>query len=111
MNPILTFVVILIGIYGVSTSKNIIKSIFSVTIMESGIILLFLNLGNYRGGNIPIVSDVLTNIVDPLPQALMITTIVIGSTVTALALMLSIKVFHQYGTLDWAIILRRREDE
>jgi multicomponent Na+:H+ antiporter subunit C len=111
MNPILTFLVILIGLYGVSTSKNIIKSIFSVTIMESGIILLFLNLGNYQGGNIPIISDVLSDIVDPLPQALMITTIVIGSTVTALALMLSIKVFHQYGTLDWAIILRKREGE
>lgn len=111
MNPILTFVVILIGLYGVSTSKNIIKSIFSVTIIESGVILLFLNLGNYHGGNIPIVSDVIVDIVDPLPQALMITTIVIGSTVTALALMLSIKVFHQYGTLDWAIILRKRDGE
>lgn len=111
MNPILTFVVILIGLYGVSTSKNIIKSIFSATIIESGIILLFLNLGHYQGGSIPILSDVLTDIVDPLPQALMITTIVIGSTVTALALMLSIKVFHQYGTLDWAIILRKRDGE
>lgn len=111
MNPILTFIVILVGFYGLATSKNVIKSIFSVTIIESGVILLFLNLGNLQGGQIPIVSNVLTDIVDPLPQALMITTIVIGSTVTALALMLSIKVFHQYGTLDWAIILRKREDE
>lgn len=111
MNPLLTFIVILVGFYGVATSKNVIKSIFSVTIIESGIILLFLNLGNFRGGAIPIVTDAATDIVDPLPQALMITTIVIGSTVTALALMLSIKVFHQYGTLDWAIILRRKDSD
>lgn len=111
MNPILTFVVVLVGFYGLSTSKNIIKSIFSVTIIESGIILLFLNIGNLSGGMIPIVSDTTTTIVDPLPQALMITTIVIGSTVTALALMLSIKVFHQYGTLDWAVVLRRKDGE
>lgn len=111
MNPILTFIVVLVGFYGLSTSKNVIKSIFSVTIIESGIILLFLNIGNLNGGTIPIIGDSVTTIVDPLPQALMITTIVIGSTVTALALMLSVKLFHQYGTLDWAIILRKGEGE
>lgn len=111
MNPILTFIVVLIGFYGLATSKNIIKSIFSVTIIESGFILLFLNLGNFNGGVIPIITEANGNIVDPIPQALMITTIVIGSTVTALALMLSIKVFHQFGTLDWAFILRIGEGD
>ncbi len=111
MNPLLTFIVVLIGFYGLATSKNIIKSVFSVTIIESGIILLFLNLGNFEGGGIPIVGESLTNIVDPLPQALMITTIVIGSTVTALALMLSIKVFHHYGTVEWAEVLGRKDGE
>lgn len=105
MNPLLTFFVVLVGLYGLATSKNIIKSVFSVTIMESGVILLFLNLGNYQGGSIPIITDATESIVDPLPQALMITTIVIGSTVTALALMLAIKVFHHYGTIEWSAIL------
>ncbi len=107
MDPLLTFIVILVGMYGLSTSKNIIKSVFSVTIMESGVILLFLNLGNTEGGSIPIVSRASEVIADPLPQALMITTIVIGSTVTALALMLCIKVFHHYGTVEWREILAR----
>ena len=108
MDPLLTFIVILVGFYGLATSKNIIKSVFSVTIIESGVILLFLNLGNYAGGGIPIIREGVADIVsDPLPQALMITTIVIGSTVTALALMLCIKVFHHYGTVEWAEVLRR----
>ncbi len=107
MDPLLTFIVILVGMYGLSTSKNIIKSVFSVTIMESGVILLFLNLGNLEGGSIPIITQASEIIADPLPQALMITTIVIGSTVTALALMLCIKVFHHYGTVEWREILRR----
>ncbi len=109
MDPMLTFLVILIGMYGLSTSKNIIKSVFSVTIIESGVILLFLNLGNWQGGSIPIINGAADLIADPLPQALMITTIVIGSTVTALALMLCIKVFHHYGTVEWREILRRGE--
>jgi multicomponent Na+:H+ antiporter subunit C len=45
--------------------------------------------------------------VDPLPQALMITTIVIGASTTALALMISIKIFHYYGTLEWDELLER----
>ncbi len=111
MDPILTFIVILIGFYGLSVSENIIKSVFMVTIIESGVILLFLNLGNLEGGSIPIFNESLVGIVDPLPQALMITTIVIGSTVTAMALMLSIKVFHHYGSIEWKTVLNREDLE
>ncbi len=104
MDPLLTFIVILVGFYGLATSNNIIKSVFCITIIESGIILLFLNLGNFEGGTIPIIGEDVVAIVDPLPQALMITTIVIGSTVTALALMLCIKLFHHYGSIEWSKI-------
>jgi len=104
MNPILSFVVILVGIYGVATSKNIIKSVFSVTIIEAGTILLFLNLAAFEGGLIPILTELGMDVVDPLPQALMITTIVIGSTITSLALMLCIKIFHHFGSIEWKVI-------
>jgi len=105
MDPLLTFIVILIGFYGLATSTNIIKSVFCVTIIESGVILLFLNMGNLDGGRIPV--DIIpdTLIADPLPQALMITTIVIGSTVTSLSLMLCIKVFHHFGSVEWVDVL------
>jgi multicomponent Na+:H+ antiporter subunit C len=106
MNPILSFVVILIGVYGLATSRNIIKSVFCVTIIESATILLFLNLGAYEGGVVPILTQLGIEIVAPLPQALMITTIVIGSTITSLALMLCIKIFHHYGSIEWKVILR-----
>ncbi len=109
MNPILTFIVILIGIYGLATSKNIIKSVFCVTIVETGIILLFLNLGNFEEGTIPILTQLGIPIVDPIPQALMITTIVIGSTITSLALMLCIKIFHHYGSIEWKDVLKKGE--
>jgi multicomponent Na+:H+ antiporter subunit C len=109
MNPILTFIIILIGFYGLATSKNIIKSVFCVTIMETGIILLFLNLGNLEGGMIPILDRLGIAIVDPIPQALMITTIVIGSTITSLALMLCIKIFHHFGSIEWKVVLKRED--
>jgi multicomponent Na+:H+ antiporter subunit C len=101
MNPFITLLVILVGFYGLILSKNTIKSIFSVTIIESGVILLFLNFGSLQGETIPIIIEGTEMIVDPIPQALMITTIVIGSTVTALALIISIKVFHNNGSIQW----------
>ena len=104
MNPILSFIVILVGIFGVATSKNIIKSVFNVTIIEAGTILLFLNLASYEGGVVPILNGISIDDVDPLPQALMITTIVIGSTITSLALMLCIKIFHHFGSIEWKVI-------
>ena len=45
--------------------------------------------------------------VDPLPQALMITTIIIGSAISALALMISIKIYHHYETLNWQEIMEK----
>ncbi len=107
MNPILSFVIILIGLYGMVTSENIIKSIICFSIIETALILLFLNLGNIGLGDIPIIIEGIPNMVDPLPQALMITTIVIGASTTALAFMISIKIFHYYGTLEWDELLER----
>ncbi len=106
MEPLLSIVVILIGLYGLIVSETIIKSVFSATMIESGVILLFLNLGAFNGGVIPIADGVNLIIVDPVPQALMITTIVIGSTVTSLALILSIKVFHNNGSIYWKDITK-----
>ncbi|MDK2917835.1 MAG: multicomponent Na+:H+ antiporter subunit [Candidatus Petromonas sp.] len=107
MNPILSFIVVLIGIYGLATSKNIIKSIVCLNITQTAVILVFLNFGAFHGSNIPILIDKVIDMTDPLPQALMITAIVIGAAITALALMLSIKIFHYYGTLDWKELIER----
>lgn len=105
---ILSFTVIALGIYGLGTSKNIIKSIVCLNIVQAAIILLFLSFGYVENGIPPILTEKIAPMVDPLPQALMITAIVIGAAITALALMLSIKAFHYYGTLDWKELLERK---
>ena len=46
--------------------------------------------------------------VDPIPQALTLTSIVIGACVTAMSLALVIKLEEQYGTLDTREIRRLR---
>lgn len=105
----LSFIIVLIGIYGLTTSENIIKSIVCLNITQTAVILLFLNIASLDNGNVPIIEgNIPSNIVDPLPQALMITAIVIGASITALALFISIKIFHHYGTLRWTKLLERK---
>ena len=50
---------------------------------------------------------------DAVPQALMITAIVIGAAVTAVGLMMFIALYHRYGTTNWktAHEIRRKERE
>lgn len=107
IDQILCFILLLISFYGLCTQKNIIKSIIFLNIAEVSVILLILSFSSAPGREVPILPGNTANMVDPLPQALMITTIVVGLTITALALMLAIKLFHYYGTLDWNEILER----
>lgn len=104
---ILSLLIFFIGVYGITTSKNIIKSIICFNTIQASVVLLFLNFGSRYGDEIPILSDKISKSVDPLLQALMITTIVIGASITALALILSIKIFHYYGTLNWKELIDR----
>jgi multicomponent Na+:H+ antiporter subunit C len=110
IDSILSFITVLIGVYGLATSDNIIKSIVSLSLTQTSIILFFLSFTGYLGDEVPILTGTfnISNMVDPLPQALMITAIVIGASITSLALMLSIKIFHYYGTLNWKELIERK---
>ena len=96
-------VVFFIAYYGLITSKNIIKSIASITLMEVAVVVFFLSLG-YMDGIKPPIGLNMENVADPLPQALVITAIVIGLTVSAVNLTMLISLCRQSKTTDWDIV-------
>ncbi|WKY48845.1 cation:proton antiporter subunit C [Eubacteriaceae bacterium ES3] len=98
-----------IGIYGMLARRNIIKSIISLGIMEVAIILYFIS-STSPAGALPPIGDALdlSVVADPLPHALMITNIVIGIGVTAVALTMYIHLYHQFGTSNWIKVKRKR---
>jgi len=104
MTPInISLLVFMIGLYGVMSKNNLIKKIMGLTIMNGSIVLFFISIGYRKGGLAPIlekgtIDGTPTIVVDPLPQAL--TAIVIGISVTALALALIVKIYSKYKTLD-----------
>lgn len=102
----LCFVVILIGLYGVLSQRNIVKIVVSMLVLEYGIHLFLVMLGYRRGGVPPIVDSTtdpevfVQQSVDPLPQALVLTSIVIGLAVLAMMVALTSRLYERYGTFD-----------
>lgn len=98
-----------LGLCGAMTQQNIIKTIISVGIMDIGAISFFA-LANFRPGVVPPIAPASAeHMADPLPQALMITAIVIGVSVVAMCLAMYMRVAYRYGTADWNILIRRLE--
>ena len=97
------FGLIFIGLYIILTRHNLIKMIIGVNIMNTGVNLFLISIGYIKKGTAPIFSKTglnPNNMVDPTPQALVLTAIVIGVAVLALALSLAIRLYQHYGTLD-----------
>lgn len=97
-----------IGLYGVLVKKNLIKMIIGLTIMEYALFLLFASLGYRKGATAPIITKGLEGVtfVDPLPQALVLTAIVIGLATTALVVSIAVRIYEKYGTFDITKIRR-----
>lgn len=97
-------ILIMLGLYGLLTQRNVIKIIISLNIMEIGLNIFIISIGFVTNGLAPIfTSQNATNalvFVDPLPQALVLTAIVIGVGTTALGLALAKKIYSQYGTFE-----------
>ena len=100
---ILCFVLFLIGLYGVITRKNIIKIVISLSLMQYSLNLFFTLIGYVKGGAIPII-DINEKstplVVDPLPQAMILTSIVIGLATTSMLLAIAIRIYKKYKTFD-----------
>ena len=90
------------GLYCILRKRNIIKIIIGVIISEYAVNLFFI-LAAYRlEGRSPIFSreTEILNMVDPLPQALVLTAIVIGLATTALLVAIAMRIYEKYGTFD-----------
>ena len=94
-----------IGIFCVTFKSNLIKKIMGLAIFSNGLHIFFMAMG-YRDGSInPIVTAANVQAfplysVDPVPQALVLTSIVIDMSVTALALIIIIWVYRRFGTVE-----------
>jgi len=99
---ILCLILFLIGLYAILVKKNLIKIIIGLGIIDYSLNLFLVLIGYKKQSIFPILSKdtQIQPMVDPLPQALVLTAIVIGLAVTMLMVAIAIRLYEKYGTFD-----------
>jgi len=113
MLEIFPVVLFFISFFGLITSNNIIKSIVFILLMQTSVVMFWLIVGGMTGVLPPIGAyhpdpDAIS---DPLPQALMLTAIIIGISVTAINITMLNTLFRQHQTADWETMEKLVESE
>lgn len=103
---VLGVLVILIGLWGLLTQKNLIKIVIGFALFDTGIHIVMVSIGYIKNGTAPIldsavdVNNAANVVVDPIPQALVLTAIVIGLGITALMLSYVLKMYQKKKSLE-----------
>jgi len=90
------------GLYCILRIRNIIKIIVGIIIAEYAANLFFILTAYRIDGRAPVFSPNanISNMVDPLPHALVLTAIVISLASTALLVAIAMRIYEKYGTFD-----------
>ena len=112
-----SMVLFAIGFTMLVFSKNIMKKILGLNIVDTGVYLFLASMGYIEGKLTPIVPttgpvDAL-NYINPIPQGLVLTGIVVSVSFSALMLALTVRLYKKYRTLNLDKIYEmcRGEDE
>ena len=96
---------VLIGMWGMLTQRNMIRMIIGFSLMDTGIHMVMVSIGYVTGGTAPIINaavpmaEAVNRVVDPVPSALVLTAIVIGLGVTAVMLAYAVRIYKARNTL------------
>ncbi len=97
---------VLVGLWGILTRRHILRIALAFTVADTGVNLLLVWSGYIPGRTTPIidesipVSGITSAVVDPLPQALVLTSIVIGVAVAALFVVVGVLAARRTGSAD-----------
>ena len=108
-------ILMMVGFYAMIGKNNLVKKLLGMNIFQTAIILFFVSTGVKKGGSIPIVDKYAglagtidaSTIDNPLPHVLMLTAIVVGVSVTGVALAVLQRIYREYGTLEENEILEK----
>ncbi len=94
------FATILLGFFGIIEKKNLLMKIFSMDVMSTGVIGYYILIAARHGLYSPILADRPVAYADPVPQAVILTAIVIGLSIQALMLVAVMKLARDHPTLE-----------
>jgi len=93
------FLLLGVGAYMLIGNANLVKKVIGMNVFQTGIFLFFIVAAFVDGASPPLLTAP-APYVSPLPHVLILTAIVVGVSLTAVALGLVVRIYHEYGTLD-----------
>jgi multicomponent Na+:H+ antiporter subunit C len=89
------------GFFGIILKKNLVMKIVSMDVMSTGVIAYYVLIASRNGLFTPILADIKNRAyADPVPQAVILTAIVIGFSIQALMLVGVMKLARDNPTLE-----------
>jgi multicomponent Na+:H+ antiporter subunit C len=111
-NYIAYILLTVVGLYAVLAKGNLVKKVIGLNILQTAVFLFYLSIGKVQGALAPIIwggneEHALKGVPyeNPVPHVLMLTAIVVGVSITAVALALIIRMKRAYGTIEEGEIL------
>ncbi len=111
-----TFILMMIGLYGMTVKKNLVKKLIGMNIFQVSIIIFYVACAVKWGGTVPVLDPAIgvadtARYINPLPHTLMLTAIVVGVATTGVAFALVISIYKRYQTLDETVLLERMKKD
>ena len=106
----LVMILFFLGVYGMVLSKNYMKKLMAMNVMQVAVIYLYLCFAQKDGAMIPIQNGITTDpsmYINPLPHGLMLTAIVVSLGTTGVAIALLMRIKEIYGSVEEVEVLRR----
>lgn len=106
----LVMILFFLGVYGIVLSKNYMKKLMAMNVMQVAVIFFYLCFAQKDGGMIPILNGATTDpnaYINPLPHGLMLTAIVVSLGTTGVAIALLMRIKEIYGSVEEVEVLRR----
>ena len=108
-------ILLAVGVWGMVVKRSLVKKLIGLNVLQSAIILFFINGSIRDGGTVPILffgeHANAEEFVNPLPHVLMLTAIVVSVAVTAVALAFLTRIHREFGSVDEAEILSEMEQQ
>lgn len=106
----LVMILFFLGVYGMVLSKNYMKKLMAMNVMQVAVIYFYLCFAQKDGAMIPIQNGITTDpsmYINPLPHGLMLTAIVVSLGTTGVAIALLMRIKEIYGSVEEIEVLRR----
>ena len=105
----LVMILFFLGVYGMVLSKNYMKKLMAMNVMQVAVIYFYLCFAQKDGAMIPIQNGITTDpsmYINPLPHGLMLTAIVVSLGTTGVAIALLMRIKGIYGSVEDDVVLR-----